>query len=70
MRNVARIIGMIWMCLVVAVTVWQGIREAFFFSPGLIFKEGYGEVFLAFALALPGYLLWTWGSRAKGKSDA
>ena len=65
MRNVARIIGLTWMCIIAAVTAWQGIREAFLFAPGLVFKEGYGEVFLAFALAFPGYLLWAWGGKEK-----
>lgn len=65
MRAIARIVGIVWMLLVGVATVWLGIRETFFGAPGLIFEGGYGEIYLAFVAALPGYFVWKWGKSAR-----
>jgi hypothetical protein len=38
------------MALVGALGAWLGLSEAFLGAPGLIFKGGYGEVYLLAAL--------------------
>jgi hypothetical protein len=52
----------------VLASFWQGLRELSGAS-GLFFREGYGEVYLAFALAVPGFFLWKWGSRSLPKQN-
>jgi hypothetical protein len=49
------------MALVGALGAWLGLSEAFLGAPGLIFKGGYGEVYLLAALFFPGYLIYRWG---------
>jgi hypothetical protein len=61
-----RIAGIAWMALVAAFGSWLGFREAFLHAPGLIFEEGYGEVYLLAAAFFPGYAPYRWGKRANG----
>lgn len=48
--RVAKAVGIGWMALVGALGAWLGLSEAFLGAPGLIFKGGYGEVYLLAAL--------------------
>jgi hypothetical protein len=62
MRKTASIIGIAWMVIVGIAGFGLGIAEAMGAYPGLFFRGGYGEVYLLFALALPGYALYRWGN--------
>jgi hypothetical protein len=52
------------MALVGALGAWLGLSEAFLGAPGLIFKGGYGEVYLLAALFFPRIPNLSLGSRS------
>lgn len=60
MRNLAKIVGVGWIAVFVAIGIWLGIREMLG-APGILFEGGYGEVYVLMLLAAPGYLLYRWG---------
>lgn len=59
--RVAKAVGIGWMALIGALGAWLGFSETFLGAPGLIFKGGYGEVYLLAAFFSPGYLIYRWG---------
>lgn len=62
MRKVAKYIGGAWLAVVIALGVWLGFSGAFLNVPGLVFQDGYGDIWILALVAAPGYFLWKWGN--------
>jgi len=64
MRKIAWGLGFFWMVALVAVGVWHGFMQLFFGWGGILFQSGFADIWILAIFALPGYLLWKWGSGA------
>ena len=62
MRRVAMAIGILWMGALVVVGLWLGFGGLFFGVSGIVFKSGFGDIWILAIYGIPGYLLWRWGA--------
>jgi hypothetical protein len=62
MHRIAVIAGIAWMGILIAIGAWLGFSQLFLDGSGILFKSGFGDIWILAILALPGYLLWNWGS--------
>jgi hypothetical protein len=72
MRNIARIVGIAWVAIsAISILVVGFIEWIFLHDQGLIFPAtgGYGEVFLLGGTAIPGWMLYQWGSAKPARKD-
>lgn len=61
--SLIRIIGCIWIGLVVAFGVYLGVGGAFLHMPGLLNQQGYGDIWVLTLVASPGMALVWLGNR-------
>ena len=61
----AKLLGYVWVGLVVAFGAYLGFMGMFFRAPGLLNQEGYGDIYILALVAAPGLgLIWL-GNRLK-----
>ncbi len=63
MHKAAKIIGIIWIALVVAYGLWLGFSGMFLGQGGIFFESGFGDIWVLAICGMPGYLLILWGDK-------
>ena len=67
LREALRVVGIVWIGLVVAAGAWLGFAGLFLNQGGIIFESGFGDIWILAICAAPGYFFYVFGG--KGRSE-